>query len=372
MPTGTRRHAVLTLDSSNRLYANQAADLLAGELLAVRPAMHASIDEVAAVELGGVRYVVFVTPELDDHDRFIVSNLSSARALFELLDGESRGDLLRPIALDPLAYFSSDLVTIQRYPGKTNEQFTHLVLNLAVAASSAAAERSAAGQPVRVLDPVAGRGTTLNRALTYGYNVSGVEIAAADVDQYRTFITTYLKSKRVKHKLSEQKVRKGPHAGTSRIAIRIGGGQQLELVRGDTIATAEFFTAKSFDVVVADLPYGVQHRAAASGTKARSPHELLDESLDGWRQVMRSGASIALAFNTRTLARPDVDALLTTHGFELVEHSQSFEHIVDRSITRDVTMACKPGPKRASTGHTGAKVEGTSSDHTTPRLSERR
>ncbi len=341
MANGTRRYVLLTLDSSNRLYASQAGELLVGELLAVRETLHTAIDDVEALTLGSVHYVALTASGLDDHDRFILSNLSSVRALFELLPD----DLLRPLELDQLAYFGSDLVTIQRYPGKTNEQFTHLLLNLAVAASSAAAERSSKGQPVRVLDPVAGRGTTLNRALTYGYNVAGVEIAAADVDQYRTFITTYLKNTRIKHKLTEEKIRKGSLAGVSRFAVRIGGGQHLELVRGDTTDAANYFPARSFDVLVADLPYGVQHRAAAAGSAARSPQELLSESLDGWAELLRSGGALALAFNTKTLRRNDVDDLLLAHGFEPVHHPVSFEHVVDRSITRDLAVARKPGPQ---------------------------
>lgn len=355
MPAATHRYALLTLDSSNRLYASHAGDLLVAELLAVSTALHAEIDDVAAITLGGIGYVVFTASTLDDHDRFIVSNLSTVRALFELLPDE----LLRPIELDPLAYFASDLVTIQRYPGKTNEQFTHLVLNLAVAASTAAAARSSQGRPVRVLDPVAGRGTTLNRALTYGYNASGIEITAADVDQYRTFITTYLKNKRVKHKKTEQNVRKGQHAGTHRTTVRIGGGQQLELIKGDTTTAAALFPAKSFDALVADLPYGVHHRAATPSGRGRSPYELLDASLDGWHHVMRSGAAIALAFNTKTLARREVTELFRAHGFDTVGHPQSFEHIVDRSITRDVAVARKTG---SATGRRGARVEATPSD----------
>ncbi len=45
-------------------------------------------------------------------------------------------DLLRPTALRPLAYFDDDLLTIQKYSGKTNEQFTKLLLNVTVLASS--------------------------------------------------------------------------------------------------------------------------------------------------------------------------------------------------------------------------------------------
>jgi len=336
-----KRFALLTLDSSNRVYNRAAVDLLAAELLAVAGALHAELVDVNLQTLGGVDYVVFTAHRLDGHDRFIVSNLSSVRALFEL-----HGDgLLAPLELEPLAYFTSDLVTIQRYPGKTNEQFTHLLSNLAVAASSAAAERAAAQLPVRVLDPVAGRGTTLNRALTYGYNVAGIEISAADFDQYRTFLATYLKNNRIKHRISGEKVRKGPLAGSERLIVRIGGGQRLELVHGDTEQAAEMFPARSFDVVVGDLPYGVQHRASAGGGKARSPFDLLAASLTGWRTVMRGGAALGLAWNTKTLPRVEVERLLSEHGFDIVEQPASFEHVVDRSILRDLIVARNGGAR---------------------------
>lgn len=333
------RFALLTLESSNRVYNRAAGELLTAELLAVAGALHTELVDVHQRTLGGVEYVVFAAERLDDHDRFVVSNLSSVRALFEI-----RPDaLLRPLDLEPLAYFASDLVTIQRYPGKTNEQFTHLLLNLAVAASDAAAERAACRLPVRVLDPVAGRGTSLNRALTSGYNVAGIEISAADFDQYRTFLATYLKNNRIKHRISGEKVRKGPLAGSERLVVQIGAGQRLELVRGDTEQAAELFPARSFDVVVGDLPYGVQHRASAGGGKARSPLELLGASLAGWRTLMRSGAAMGLAWNTKTLPRSEVERLLNEHGFDIVEQPASFEHVVDRSILRDVILARKGG-----------------------------
>jgi tRNA G10 N-methylase Trm11 len=258
--------------------------------------------------------------------------------------------LLAPIEICPLAYFESDLVTIQRYTGKTNEQFTHLMLNLGVGASTAAAERVAEGRQVRVFDPVAGRGTTLNRALLAGYDVTGVELSASDVEQYRSFIVTYLRSHRVKHRLEREQIRKGPLAGTQRFIVHIGRSrgegrqQRVELVNGDTTRTAAMFPARSFDVLVADLPYGVQHRSTTGADAVagrRTPDELLADSLAGWRTVLRGGASITLSWNIRTLARADVHALLIEHDFEVIDHPRSFEHVVDRSITRDLIVARK-------------------------------
>ena len=61
--------------------------------------------------------------------------MSACYALFELSHG-----LLRPIELRSLDRYDDDLITIQKYPGKTNEQFTKLVLNVTMMASAIADE----------------------------------------------------------------------------------------------------------------------------------------------------------------------------------------------------------------------------------------
>ena len=328
------RFALLTRESSNRVYADRAPQLLASELLAMAPSMHSPVESVEVVDLGGVPYVCFEASELDTHDRFIVSNLSSVRAFFELRDGK-----LDPRMLERLAYFESDLITIQRYPGKTNEQFTHLLVNLTIAASTSAKERAAAGETVQILDPVAGRGTTLNRALMYGFAASGIEVAEADVDQYRTFLSTYLKDHRIKHKLTKESVRKGKLAGTSGFAVQIRGNQQVRMIRGESAQVRDLFPGRQFDAIVGDLPYGVQHRAAGSKANARSPEELLAESSPGWRAALRPGAALGLSWNLKTMSRPTVIDVLAAARFTVIEHPASFEHVVDRSITRDLVVA---------------------------------
>ncbi len=165
--------AVLPRESTNRVYGRAAPDLLAAELAALAATMAADVGELDVRRLGGVEYTCAVLDGVSAADRFVLSNLSATRALFEL---SAEGHLI-PIEVAPLAYFDDDLVSIQRYPGKTNEQFTHLLLNLTVAASSAAQRRGRDGDQVRLLDPVAGRGTTLNRALVLGFDAIGVEVA---------------------------------------------------------------------------------------------------------------------------------------------------------------------------------------------------
>jgi hypothetical protein len=266
----------------------------------------------------------------------VLSNLSATYALFEINDD---GATLRPLPMEPLACFESDLLTIQRYSGKTNEQFTHLLVNVATAVSAAAHERSRQGLPVRLLDPVAGRGTTLNRGLMYGFDVAGLDLDASDFEAYRGFLTTYLKDHRHSFKLDQAVARKGPLAGSGRFGIRIGSAQQVQMVRHDTVNVAEHFGEHNFDVLVGDLPYGVHHGSTAGGKLARTPGELMLAALPSWRRVLRRGAGLALSWNIKTLPRPELAAALQHVGFEAVDTGDSFQHRVDRSITRDVMIA---------------------------------
>ena len=124
------RYAMLLAPSVNRVYADQAPRLAAAELKAFAGVLSTSPDEVATTEIGGVPYLTF-TAALTDADVAHLSNMSAAFALFERQD-----ELLRPVMLTPLARYDSDLITIPKYAGKTNEQFTKLLLNLTLLASA--------------------------------------------------------------------------------------------------------------------------------------------------------------------------------------------------------------------------------------------
>ena len=329
--------AILLSPSTNRVYGAEAARLALAELALVSPRLQGTVESASTRVVGGVEYLWLEgAGGLTEHDRFVLSNLSSTLAMFEV---DGRGAFM-PLPVTPLAFYDSDLVSIQRYAGKTNEQFTHLLVNVALAASPAAAERTTSGRPVRLLDPLAGRGTTLNRGLVYGCDVAGIEVDGRDVEAYRGFLTTYLRDHRRPFAAEDATVRKGPLAGTKRLAVTIGGAQRCEVVKGDTLQAAEHFAARSFDVVVADLPYGVQHGAAARGHWARSPVELAGGAVGGWREVLRGGGAMALAFNLRTCPREAVEGILGDAGLTVLE-AAGLDHRVDRSVQRGVVLATK-------------------------------
>jgi len=347
------RYALLILPSANRVYADASTSLTVAELEAFgRSVLGGRIAGAAPATIGGVPYVTFTADHIDTRDAALLANLSSVYALFRVEDGGNGGPLLRPVELRPLDRFDDDLLTIQKYQGKTNEQFTKLLLNVTLLASGFATEML--DRKFAVLDPLCGRGTTLNQALMYGFDAAGVDLDAKDFDAYAAFIQTWLKRKRVKHHAERARLRLGGKVAGRRLRVSLaadagdyksGRTQQLDLVNADTARAAEFFKPETFDLVVADAPYGVQHgsRTAAKGL-ARSPVDLLTAAAPAWASLLRSGGACGIAWNTLVARREQAAGILADAGLDPVECEPylGFRHRVDQAIVRDILVARKP------------------------------
>ncbi|GIE93579.1 TRM11 family SAM-dependent methyltransferase [Paractinoplanes rishiriensis] len=338
------RYALLLAPSANRVYADQAARLAIAEVAAFAATGRPDISEISVDIIGGVEYLVF-TGDLSERDISYLSNLSSGFALFERVD-----DLLRPLVLDPLARYDSDLITIPKYAGKTNEQFTKLVLNLTLLAS-AARDRMLDG-PVTVLDPLCGRGTTLNQALMYGYDAVGVEIDGKDVEAYKLFLQTWLKRKRLKHTADLVPVRRQGRRAARRLEVtmaaskddhRAGAVQKVTVLHADTTQLDGLLRGGVADVLVTDLPYGVAHGSYDDGGGlSRSPLDLLERAVPQWLPLLRPGAALGLSWNLKVAKRELAEDILRANGLAIVEQ-QPLAHRVDQGIERDVLVARKPG-----------------------------
>jgi len=342
------RYALLILPSANRVYAGASTALTRAELEVFnRSVLRGRLREVSDATIGGVPYVTFAADGLDAGDAAYLANLSSVYALFGI-----EGDLLRPVGLRPLGRFDDDLITIPKYAGKTNEQFTKLLLNVTLLSSAfapAMLERQFA-----VLDPLCGRGTTLNQALMYGYDATGIDLDQKDFEAYAAFIQAWLKRKRIKHHAERGPVRRNRQVLGRRLQIslaaarddyRAGVTQHLDLVNADTTKALEIFRPASFDVVVADAPYGVQHgsRTAAKGL-ARSPVDLLTQAAPVWARLLRSGGACGIAWNTLVARRDAAAEILAGAGLEPLDSGPylEFQHRVDQAILRDVLIARRP------------------------------
>lgn len=256
--------------------------------------------------------------------------------------------LLQPIPLPEVDLYPSTLLSTLKYQGKTNEQFTALLLHLA--AHAAGRGEALRDGSLRVLDPVAGRGTTLNQALMWGLSPVGVDLDKKDAELYRAFLTAWMRENKLKHTTSETKLTinkkalgKHFHAelARSKSEQREGRGQILELYTADSTGIDVFLRARSADVIVADLPYGVQHGAKVGAHLSRSPLDLLRNALPAWTRVLARGGAMALAHNRHTTPAEDMRAILEEHGLVTIGEEMSFRHRVDASIDRDIALARK-------------------------------
>ncbi|MEU6712641.1 SAM-dependent methyltransferase [Nonomuraea sp. NPDC046802] len=336
------RYALLILPAFNRVYGESSIRLTMSELAVFSD--RALAGRVLASEettIGGVPYVTFETSEpLAGPDVALLSNLSSVYALFGL-----EGDLLRPLTMRPLDRLSSDLITIQKYAGKTNEHFTKLLLNV-----TALAGDKGLGGHLAVLDPLCGRGTTLNQALMYGCDASGIDVDGKDFEAYTGFIKTWLRNKRLKHTAETVPVRRERALvgrrlnitfGLSKESVKAGDVQHLSVVNADTLKSREFFKPRSFDVLATDAPYGVQHGSKGGAGLSRSPLELLRQAVPVWAELLRPGGAMGIAWNTYGGKSSELAKILVAAGLDVMDYPD-FEHWVDQAIVRDIIVARKP------------------------------
>lgn len=343
-------YAFLLLPSHNRVYAQASVALAQAELEVFgQTVLEGRLDAVERTEFGGVPYLSFrVRGGLGERDLRFLSNLSSLYALFEVADG-----LLRPLPLRRLDKFASDLLTIQKYPGKTNEDFTKLLLNVTALATEHP-ERLLTGE-LRVLDPLCGRGTTLNQAVMYGLDAAGVDHDGKSFEAYNTFLRQWLKNSRLKHQAETSTVRRNRKNLGRRLQVRLGEtkelykkGQAIEVtvVHADTTASGEFFRRNSFDLIVTDAPYGVRHGSRSAQALSRSPVPLLTSALPVWTELLRPGGALGISWNTHVARRAELADLLAGHGYTVLdgEPYHGFRHRVDQSIDRDLIVARLPRP----------------------------
>ena len=328
----------------NRVFA-QSLGAIAGAELDVVLTHLLGVDGTAIEEIeeGRTSYLRFAFAGTDEELTTAVSGLSSSAALFR----EHTPTSLEPMPFVDRLAFGTDLVTTQRYKGKTSERLTRLMLGLA-----RACDASKGGGNRTVVDPMCGRGTTLNWALLSGVPAIGLDLDRRALDDSASFLQNWAQGHHYPHRLQRYKKQhsEGRHFDFTVATDRAG----LEAKSTPDIRT---FNAPAEDpstpvgkvaMVVTDLPYGIQHRARSQTADIPSSvGELVDAVSSRWAEWVRTGGAVAASWNVTSLARSDVADRLDAAGFDVIE-TAAFEHRVDRTILRDVIVARRrpPAPSR--------------------------
>ena len=326
-------YLLILAPSANRVYTAATPALAAAELAVTVP----QATQIEQVQVAGMACLAFTVEQLGDTLARQLAHQSSALGLFRRVTG----DLLQPVTLPGVRVLDDDLVTIPKYPGKTNELFTRLLCN--VTTSQVATGRTR----LEILDPLAGRGTTLLVAWLTGHDGFGVELDARAFDAMAAYLKTYLRRKRLKHACEVTPVRREGRLIGRRLDARLTREPALTLTvfTGDCRDSAKLYGRKAFDAIITDAPYGVVHTARQDRRRDHSPAALLAEAIPVWAGQLRPGGAMGISWNSHGLSRTELQGMLTGSGLRVCSGGgwENFAHQVDAGILRDLIVATKPG-----------------------------
>lgn len=339
--SGSMKIALKITPQRSTQYANMAQVLATPELQA--SPLGEFIAEIEPARLAGQEYLLveFTSEQGEAELRAELAALvprlgavSEGYEYFVTLAGID-GPLLRPIEPDFTPFVPLEMAEARRYKGKTNELFTRILLNLAIFAGAYCEQFTGR---LRVLDPLAGGGTTLFQALATGYDAFGIEHNRQDVETTEVFIRQYLRGEQVAFKELDERGRK---AGR-RYQFAVGPKSEprsLILVHGETAQAVQHMQevpgGPRVHAIVGDLPYGIQHFGEIEN--------MLKQALPAWERLLLPGGTLALAWNATRIERTELAHFVEARTGLRVRTDPPYtqlEHTVDRVIKRrDVLIA---------------------------------
>ena len=376
-------YAILCNPGHNRVYFKASLKMAESELEIASQKLSVRLANIENRQIAGIDYLTFTVEapqppadaghlsaeagflsaeaELSPTDIEIISGLSFVFAIYEAF--ECGGvECLRPVARTNREFIDGSVSSILKYTGKTNEIFTRMMINVALysrgTALSKPDDKTDRGHaaPLNLLDPVAGKGTTLYEGLIQGLNVYGIEIGDKIVAEAYHYIKKFLETERYKHKAETHKISGANKSFQSmKYTFEIAKSKEdaksndvrvLEIISGNSANAGQYYKKNFFDMIVGDLPYGVQHGNVTNQKQSsltRNPSELLAACLPAWVDVLKPGGAIVLAWNTNVLPRNSLCQIFAERGFTVKGDPAylGFGHRVDQSIVRDIIVAVK-------------------------------
>jgi len=334
------KYTCLLRPHANGRYQEASVPLALSETLLLARKAGRDVEPELKAEMG-LQWIDFECGELDSKG---IDELARSAHIY-LLSQRHEDGMVKPLRSAEEAYLGDDLPYILKYKGKTNETFTKYIVNLALCASS-----FDGGERLKLLDPMCGRGTTLFEALNRGWDATGTDVQAADVDEAGKFFKKYLEYHRFKHSISKKSMTvKGKEAAVMHVcefakdnkAFKAGDTRILRTAAADSSKISALGMKKEFHLIATDLPYGVQH--GPGGARGKSLEQMVRDVLPAWREALVPGGAMALSFNTNTLKLDFVREAMSEAGLKPMTGPgyDGLAHWVEQAITRDVAVAVR-------------------------------
>lgn len=334
---------ILRLPHQNARYYESTRDLMHSELEIMLKGMDLDVQDMAYETIEDLELLTFVCESMTEALKDCLNRVSNAFVVFEC-----HGDMLKPIIGKKQTYFKEDLSSILKYQGKTNEDFTKMMINIGVFSSKFAKDFQS---DLMVFDPMCGRGTTLYESLILGYNASGIEVKKGEILELNKYLLRYLKYNRLKHAHSHQNIVLGSkkhgvkyslETANDNGAYKKGDIRTLQYAIGDTREANLYYKKNSFHTMVTDLPYGVQH--VGRGKEApEGLSDILDQAMPEWHKLLKPGGTLVIAYNAMTLKRDVMVKLMAKHNFKVMNEPpyDAMEHWVEQAVSRDIIVGMK-------------------------------
>ncbi len=270
--------------------------------------------------IGPLEYFVVEDDGVNPHK---LTQLSFTQGLYEM-----EGDLLRPLPLQADFRLHDDFVFGSKFKGKTNERLTQMLINVGLAEIGAAP-----GDNVKLLDPMCGRATTLLWAMRYGINGRGIEQDPNCITDIQRNLGKWTKIHRQKHKLPLGSTGGKEKKSSARFIDFNAEGCSMRVAVGDAREADQILNNEKFDLLVCDLPYGVQH---ATTKNTRNPLAVIRQCVEPWKKCLKKNGAVILAYNRNNPKRDALAAVFEQGGFETGSFSAA--HRMSESIVRDVII----------------------------------
>lgn len=289
--------------------------------------------------LGGANFLTFECEPLSPDQMRLLARHSSA-----VFFAERIGETLKPLNRPDPDRFPADLPEVLKYKGKTSPAFTKMMMNIALSLTPFMADK----EPCTVFDPLCGKATTAFCAIEWGMNAVGLDLDRKDLREASDYFERCLKIHLLKHTVDKGSLTVGKRSvpetrftvARDKEEMKTGDVRTLQLLEGDTALADALMKKHPAHILVADLPYGIQH-APQAGQHPESFGALLNRAMPSWFRALKPGGAVALSFNTLTVPTPTVIHSLENAGFSCVA-TPCLRHEVEQAVVRDAVFAVKP------------------------------